>query len=220
MLTLSALAVVEDRSLLIVDIRPLEERLGDLGFIPGSRSIPIASVGTASRTALLAENEQGRTVVFACVSGRRSERVLGELGAAMPFPLAHLDGGILAWSAEGLPLAFAASDAALEEDDPEIVDTADFQRALMACFVAEATELTLAGAELPCVNPRELLMRCFDVVGANWECPEVSQMYGVVDTAAALFRSEGADLNHIASNVSRMYALIGRLKDRTSQGPQ
>lgn len=47
----------------------------------------------------------GREVVFYCRSGRRSGIAAERLAKAIGRPVRHLDGGIKAWQAAGLPLA-------------------------------------------------------------------------------------------------------------------
>jgi len=47
----------------------------------------------------------GREVVFYCRSGRRSATAAERLAKAIGKPVRHLEGGIKAWQAAGLPLA-------------------------------------------------------------------------------------------------------------------
>jgi rhodanese-related sulfurtransferase len=81
---------------LLVDVR--EQNEVDVESFPGAVVVPLSSFDPAA-----IPDPQGRQVVFACRSGRRS--VTASLAAQeQGFPYdAHMAGGILAWKAAGLP---------------------------------------------------------------------------------------------------------------------
>ena len=82
--------------MLLVDVRELNEVAIDA--YPDAVVVPLSSFDPSA-----IPDPQGREVVFACRSGRRS--VTASLAAQeQGFPYcAHLAGGILAWKAAGLP---------------------------------------------------------------------------------------------------------------------
>jgi rhodanese-related sulfurtransferase len=89
-----ARGVAENR-MLLVDVR--EDNEVALERYPAAVVVPLSSFDPAA-----IPDPQGRQVVFACRSGRRS--VTASLAAqeqGYPYD-AHLAGGILAWKAEGL----------------------------------------------------------------------------------------------------------------------
>jgi rhodanese-related sulfurtransferase len=81
---------------LLVDVRELNETAVE--SYPDAVIVPLSTFDAS-----LIPDPQGREVVFACRSGRRS--VTASLAAqeqGYPYD-AHLAGGILAWKASGLP---------------------------------------------------------------------------------------------------------------------
>jgi len=90
-----ARGVTEGR-MLLVDVR--EQNEADVESFPGAVLVPLSTFDPASIPA-----PEGREVVFACRSGRRSvtaSLAAQEQGFAYD---AHMAGGILAWKAAGLP---------------------------------------------------------------------------------------------------------------------
>ena len=87
---------VEEGRMLLVDVR--EQNEVEAEAYPDAVVVPLSSFDP-----LAIPDPQGRQVVFACRSGRRS--VTASLAAQeRGFPYdAHLAGGILAWKAAGLP---------------------------------------------------------------------------------------------------------------------
>lgn len=81
---------------LLVDVREPNEIAAEA--FPGAVAVPLSQFDPA-----LIPAPEGRRVVFACRSGKRS--VTASLAAqAQGYPYdAHLAGGILAWKAAGLP---------------------------------------------------------------------------------------------------------------------
>jgi rhodanese-related sulfurtransferase len=88
-------AGLRERRMLLVDVREPNETAAER--FPGAVHVPLSALD------LGVIDPQGREVVFACRSGRRS--VTASLAAqerGLPYT-AHLAGGILAWKALGLP---------------------------------------------------------------------------------------------------------------------
>jgi rhodanese-related sulfurtransferase len=87
---------LQDGRFLLVDVREPNETAVER--FPDAVLVPLSSFDPAA-----IPNPDGRDVVFACRSGRRS--VTASLAAQeQGFPYgAHLAGGILAWKAAGLP---------------------------------------------------------------------------------------------------------------------
>jgi rhodanese-related sulfurtransferase len=90
-----ALGLAEDQ-MLLVDVREPNEIA--IERYPGAVVVPLSTFDPAQ-----IPDPQGRQVVFACRSGRRSVTASQSAQAAgLPYD-AHLAGGILAWKAAGLP---------------------------------------------------------------------------------------------------------------------
>jgi len=81
----------------IVDVREAEEVAA--GMIAGARHIPLGELRSR-----LAELDKSRPVVAVCRSGRRSAAAADQLAAA-GFTAYTMTGGMLDWSANGLPAA-------------------------------------------------------------------------------------------------------------------
>ena len=195
---------------LVIDIRPLDERIGELGFLPGSLSIPMPSVERG--LAQLSDSKLvGEEPVLYCASGNRSGRMLAQIEREFGRPVHHLEGGMLGWQAAGLPTAYA-DPAVLDEHDLAVTEPLLFRRLLMSCFVAEATEVVPDDEELIVASdPLTVLRRCFEVSGTDWDETDPSRLFAVVDHASAVFRRLGGPIERIAYNVSRMYAVLVRL---------
>lgn len=87
---------VEEERMLLVDVREPNETA--LERFPGAAIVPLSQFDPGA-----IPDPQGREVVFACRSGKRS--VTASLAAqdeGLPYD-AHLAGGLLAWKAAGLP---------------------------------------------------------------------------------------------------------------------
>jgi rhodanese-related sulfurtransferase len=83
-------------TMLLVDVRELNETAVER--YPGAVVVPLSTIDPSQ-----IPDPQGRRVVFACRSGRRS--VTASQAAqvqGLPYD-SHLAGGILAWKAAGLP---------------------------------------------------------------------------------------------------------------------
>ena len=81
---------------LLVDVREPNEVAVDA--YPGAVVVPLSSFDANN-----IPDPQGKTVVFACRSGKRSVTAsLAAQGAGLAYD-SHLAGGMLAWKAAGLP---------------------------------------------------------------------------------------------------------------------
>ncbi len=90
-----AKGLAEDR-MLLVDVREPNEVEAE--SYPGAVVVPLSAFDPAA-----IPDPQGKQVVFACRSGRRSVTASQAAQAAgLPYD-SHLAGGILAWKAAGLP---------------------------------------------------------------------------------------------------------------------
>ena len=82
--------------MLLVDVRELNET--SVESYPNAAVVPLSAFDPAA-----IPDPQGKQVVFACRSGRRSVTAsLAAQDAGYPYT-AHLAGGIIAWKAAGLP---------------------------------------------------------------------------------------------------------------------
>ena len=81
---------------LLIDVRELNETAVER--YPGAAIVPLSSFDPAELP-----DPQGKQVVFACRSGRRSVTASQAAQAHGLRYDAHLAGGILAWKAAGLP---------------------------------------------------------------------------------------------------------------------
>lgn len=89
-------AGLEAGQILLVDVREYHET--SLESYPDAVIVPLSAFDPA-----VIPDPQGRQVVFACRSGRRSVTAsLAAQDAGYPYK-AHLAGGIIAWKAAGLP---------------------------------------------------------------------------------------------------------------------
>jgi rhodanese-related sulfurtransferase len=81
---------------LLVDVRELSETAVER--YPGAAIVPLSSFDPSQLP-----DPQGKQVVFACRSGKRSVTAsLAAQGAGLPYDK-HLEGGMLGWKAAGLP---------------------------------------------------------------------------------------------------------------------
>jgi rhodanese-related sulfurtransferase len=80
----------------LIDVRESYER--EAGYIPGSRHVELGRLGEAADTL-----EEGRKIVFVCRVGGRSAFATQAFRQA-GYDAYNLDGGIVAWAQQGLPL--------------------------------------------------------------------------------------------------------------------
>ena len=101
MMDVNASAAYEMReSARIIDVREPDEFTGDLGHIPGAELVPLATIGQAA-----ASWDRDKPMILVCRSGGRSGRAASALVAAGFRRVMNLTGGMLAYTAAGLPVA-------------------------------------------------------------------------------------------------------------------
>ena len=86
--------LVEAGTVRLIDVRTPEEFAE--GSIPGAVNMPLDSFDPAAIV-----DEPGKETVLFCRSGRRSGLAADQLAAERGDTVRHLDGGILAWVADG-----------------------------------------------------------------------------------------------------------------------
>jgi len=84
----------------LVDVREPDEWAGELGVIEGAERVPLATVLEAA-----ASWKKEETHILVCRSGNRSGKAAAALHSAGFTRLINMTGGMLAWSAEALPVA-------------------------------------------------------------------------------------------------------------------
>ncbi len=193
--------LARETQIAIIDVRPKEERDGELGFVPGSRSISDCDLDALARK-LSQGYGPAHAVAIVCLSGKRSLPVAEHLRGAGLADVAHLEGGILSWRAEGLPLCGVRSIPKEEQVSLSCIE--DFPRAVLSCFVAESVEAQLDAGAQQIANPRQLVERVFD--GPHSSDPE--HLLACLDLLAEQARRAGHPLGHIALNVDRMRASL------------
>lgn len=93
----TAVAAATIGQIRLIDVREPAEFVGPLGHIAGAELVPLATVAEAAT----AWNRRAPLLVV-CRSGGRSGKAAATL-AALGFTAYNLQGGMLAWSAEGRP---------------------------------------------------------------------------------------------------------------------
>jgi rhodanese-related sulfurtransferase len=91
-------ALVAQGKARLIDVRTPEEFAS--GHIPGATNIPLDTFDPAALG-----SEDGKETILYCRSGRRSGIAAEKLAEAEGSTVRHLDGGILAWSEAGQPVA-------------------------------------------------------------------------------------------------------------------
>jgi rhodanese-related sulfurtransferase len=198
---ISAAELAADTTYKIVDLRPWDERLGELGFIP-------ASVRIDDDVVLLALCAQ-EPVALTCLSGKRSAARAAEL-RAVGARVFELDGGMLAWQAAGLPVCGLAN---TDAEIPQIKTLAEAPRKLAACFVAEQVELALDHGDED-LDAMAALRALFEAEGVRWDAPTLVGLHSVLDRAAEYSRRAGNPLARIAHNLDRYTAALRALQDQ------
>lgn len=98
-------AELADGEVVVVDVREPDERAG--GIIPGAVGVPRGVIEFAADPEGVASGhglERHRRVVVYCDTGARSALVVHALYGLGFRDIAHLDGGLAAWLAEGRPV--------------------------------------------------------------------------------------------------------------------
>ena len=206
----------KDANALIVDIRPRPER-AEVGYIPGSISVPSDSADLQSE--LLVELKPKEMVVLFCTTGRRSAQMLEQLSSTFPEPIAHLEGGVLRWRAEGLPVC-GVEPPQQDSIAREVQSIETFHKALRSCFVAEMVERSLSDERKANVDPMALLHQCFTAEDMSFEAPALDRLDRVLDRMGLMSKRMGTDLKTIAENTDRMVEVLGRLRASERAAPQ
>lgn len=91
------LDAVESGTAILLDIRRIEEFAAER--IPGALLAPMEELQPHALP-----SQEGKAIILQCHSGGRTAALAqGLLEAGVVDSIAHLEGGILAWKAEGLP---------------------------------------------------------------------------------------------------------------------
>jgi len=83
---------------LIIDVRESSERSGELGFIKGSRLIPLAEIPQALDSL---DKDRDNEIILVCRSGARSTTAAAILKGLGFSRVKNMKGGMLAWNKEG-----------------------------------------------------------------------------------------------------------------------
>ncbi len=200
-------ALSELRNVVILDVRAAEERFGEMGFIPGSRSFPEEEL-RSSPARLLSTYGVDQPVALVCLSGKRSLRLVPMLRGLGFATCAHLRGGVLAWRAASLPVCGVGAVPA--EDVVPLRSIDEFPRALVSCFVAESVETQLNSGDGSLVDPKPIVERiCAEMRPSHSSAQAWADS---LDRLAEAARAMGHPLDHIARNVDRMLASLARLE--------
>lgn len=199
--------VAEDRTIRVVDIRTRAERVGGLGYIPGSRMFPGDLL--AADTAILADAyPEDTALAIVCQSGRRSAEICPALHAAGFRRARSMQGGMLAWGAAGFPCCGVTEP--LVEDVPVVSAVERFPRILAACFVASTAEHAGRDPMWHGKDPAEVV-RALVAEEQRGGRVSVAVMERVLDRLAEIARLRGFPLETIQWNVDRMSAALHRI---------
>ncbi len=201
--SLSVEQVIHAHQLPIWDVRPLDERLAEPGFIPSSRSVPLSreTVLELPWDDIVAESGG---IVLCCLSGKRSGALVTTLQAAGYSRVVSLCGGVLAWAAEGYGLCAPSPAEPEEHQDIERID--QLFRAVMSCFIAESAQSRIdydAG-----LDASEVVARIFGRPGA---LGSFERTLDTLDLLGENARRMGHPVERIASNLDAMRATALRL---------
>jgi rhodanese-related sulfurtransferase len=185
------------KDVLIVDIRPTEER-EELGFIPGSVSVPLSP--TWSEQALPSDLLPGvNSVVLACLSGQRALHAWRDQLRAKPTFI--LEGGTLAWGAKGLPLVTISK---AQEQLEGVNSPGDFLQNLRSCFVAEWIESTLSSDVEIAGDPIQIVESSLSAEGISEHSFSLDAVHRVFDRLAWHSLRAGTSHAKIAANINMM----------------
>jgi rhodanese-related sulfurtransferase len=142
-------------ALRVIDVREADELTSSLGRIDVAEHVPLDAVERAAE-----HWDRDAPVVLVCRSGRRSERAAETLRALGFRRVASLTGGMLAWSAQGLPATRAPTVSAAPAASPAAPLTDAQVGALNAVFQRPETLVwtrvsTLLGSNtVSCIDGR------------------------------------------------------------------
>jgi rhodanese-related sulfurtransferase len=83
----------------LIDVREPNEFFGELGHVPGSELVPLSTVASAAESW-----HRDTDIVLICRSGARSRRVAEELVGLGFRRVMNMDGGMLAYHNDHLPV--------------------------------------------------------------------------------------------------------------------
>ena len=201
---LSPLDVESDRSFSLIDIRPVSERVSELGFIPGTLLWPLED-DLRAFAEKIAHLSATKPVVLTCVSGRRSGLAIAALEPLLG-PTRHLEGGLLAWSASGFPLCHPE-----ELSPPE----GHFHARFRSAFLAEMIEVSVASDDD--VDPLASLEFVYAALNQPVPTGELQRLsvtqalaWSLIDGAAAHLRDHGVESERLVTFIEPLYAMASR----------
>lgn len=183
------------RRMLVVDVRPEEERLA-LGWIPGSRHQPVIDPARAARD---------EPSMFMCHSGARSALVVHQIRSQGGRAL-NLTGGLRAWRDAGLPLCDPMR-ASLPPEDRGPLTLLQLVRMVRSCFVVESVVTHVGDEDDPNTSSTDAVAE-FERRFAPNILPLSRREYErrLDGLAEGAWRNDHR-LDAIARNIERFYAL-------------
>lgn len=201
---LDAQALRQRRDAAVVDIREPEER-ELIGSIPGAYPFPMDGLRTHPWH-LMSVVSATQPVVLACMSGRRSAEVL-ELTRDVGFAQVYsLSGGVLGWSAAGLPLAGLGAPT-----EPAPDSLAALEQELISCFTAERIEVVLSTGDEQALqqSPRQTVRAMLRELRREHAAP--AALEEAIHRLSLMAWMGGHPLQHIATNTDRMHGWLRQL---------
>lgn len=202
---IESLELARRREIRIVDVRDADERDSGIGIIPGSRMFVRRTIYKKPQR-FLRVYRLDWPLCFACLSGKRSERLVPfvqQLGFRYVY---NLRGGLLAWAGDELPLG-----AQCDREPSNILTGLRMEqvaRQLVSCYVAEAVENALnTGADLDGFDPRETIDQFLAEERPAGGHTEAS-LLEVLDRVTEQARLDGHPLARIARNMDRMRRMV------------
>lgn len=182
-------------------MRRSHERYGGLGFIPGSIALPpdAPSMRLWERAC---ERTAPQIPVFVCLSGLGSRNLVRLLHQEHEIEALYLEGGVVRWSSEGLPLCGQVKGLQQRETSAR-----SFRRSLASQFVGQLAAIALERD----LDPLVLLRECFDAAQTSFEHPDVDALPDVIDRAAACCLRLGVPLRRVADQVDQWLGSLPKI---------
>jgi rhodanese-related sulfurtransferase len=210
---LNPLDLDQDRSLVLVDMRPPAERVSELGFIPGSLLQPLAELTPPALRDFaekMAHLSSDGPIVLTCVSGHRSGNAVRALEPLLG-PTRHLEGGLLGWGAAGYPLCFPEPVAVPGGRAPS---ETDFDRAFRSAFLGELIQCSLDGEELglPAIDTLDAWQQLYAATGLPLPTAGAARRHPaekareLIDRAGARLRLHGATAGQLVHFMEPLYS--------------
>lgn len=202
MSSISAGDLARRRDHRIIDIRPAPERFGPLGYLPGSRSVPLDDI-VRSPASLTRLYPLDTPIVLVCLSGRRSARLVPTVHQMGYRSVVSLTGGVLDWRTSGLPVCGVSPPD--PSSLPRLSSKASFYRTLLACFMAESAERHLDRGDLDLSLAAQAVERVWreEIVMASLS-PSFESVNNVLDRIAEIAWVHGFPADKMAENIDRM----------------